>query len=303
MLTRRLVLLFTLIASLAATSLAFSSPAFAGDGTGGVECGQGNPNPGCDVGAGTGGEGGESTGGSNGGGGSSGDGKCRNPAGKEIPCQRDGGWAGADGCYYQPTDPPASVIDALGGQPAGDGGWYLKVCYNDDGTTTSGLGGPVWMPGAPPVVSPEVLARQARDRLNLPSVVIRLNPPGNQLVNLPVWLSLDRSSWKSQSATASAGAVSVTATARPKQATWSMGDGGSRTCEGPGTTWTSGTDPRAESPDCGYVYGRGGAFTITVTVTWEVTWAGAGQTGTIDGLQTQAALPAAVQESQALVTS
>jgi hypothetical protein len=270
-----------------------------------VQCDEGSTQPGCDVGASTGGDGGSSQNGN--GRGKGGDGKCHSPSGKEIPCERDGGYAGSDGCYYTPTDPSPESIAALGGQPEGDGGWYVKVCYNDDGTTTAGLGGAVWVPGAPPTVDPAALAREARSRLNLPSVVIRLNPPGKQLVNLPVWLSLDSASWHPQSATATAGAVSVTATARPVQATWSMGDG-SRTCAGRGTAWSPGTDPSAASPDCGYVYRRssasapGDAFTITVTVTWDVTWAGAGQTGTVPGLTTTGNANAVVQESQALIS-
>jgi hypothetical protein len=308
MLSRRLPFLSCLVAALLAASILGGSPARADDSTGGVSCGPGTANPGCDVNAGTGGSNGGTDHGNGGSGGQGGDGKCRNPAGKEIPCERDGGYAGADGCYYQPSDPPASVIDAVGGQPEGEGGWYLKVCYNDDGTTTAGLGGPVWIAGAPPVVSPEVLARQARKRLNLPTVVIKLNPPGDQLVNLPVWLALDRSSWKPQSATASAGAVSVTATARPVNVTWAMGDGSSQTCDGPGTAWTRSTNPRAASPDCGHVYrhpsagATGGSYTVTATVTWEVTWAGAGQSGTVPGLETTGQVQTRVQESQAVIS-
>ena len=305
MLTRRCALVLILLAGLIGVGL-WSSPAMAGDPTGGVQCDPGSTKPGCDVNAGTGGQNG-GTPNTNGGGGRGGDGKCRNPSGKEIPCERDGAWAGADGCYYKPTDPSPSTIEALGGQPSGAGGWYQKTCYGTDGAATTGLGGPVWMAGAPPVISPEVLAREARSRLNLPGVVIRLNPPGEQLVGLPVWLALDRSSWKSQSATATAGAVSVTATALPVAASWAMGDGKTVQCAGPGTAWTRGTDPEKASPDCGHTYRRssagasGGAYTAAVTITWEVTWAGAGQSGTVPGLTTTGSVQVRVQESQAVV--
>ena len=139
-------------------------------------------------------------------------------------------------------------------------------------------------------------------------MLITLNPPDDQLVNLPVWLALDRSSWKPQSATASAGAVSVTATARPVKVVWSMGDGSSHTCDGPGTAWTRGTNPRASSPDCGHVYrhssagAAGGSYTVSATVTWEVTWAGAGQTGTVPGLETTGQVQTRVQESQTVIS-
>jgi hypothetical protein len=72
------------------------------------------------------GTGSQTAGNNSGSGGKGRDGECRNPQGAEIPCQRDGGWAGADGCYYKPTDVSPSTIAALGGQPAGEGGWYQR---------------------------------------------------------------------------------------------------------------------------------------------------------------------------------
>jgi len=301
--------LVVLAVVVAATLLGMPMAAYADGGTGGVQCTQNDPRPACNVNAGSGGKtgGNHNTGDSNNGG-RGGDGKCRKPSGEEIPCQRDGAWAGADSCYYAPTYPSQSTIAALGGQPAGEGGWYVRTCYSPVDGGEQAFGAPVWIAGAPPVISPAVLARQARARLNLPGVVIRMNPPGDQLVNLPIWLTLDPASWRPQSATASVPGVNVTATARPVKASWAMGDGTTVTCTGPGTAWTSGTDPAKASPDCGHVYRRssanasGGAYTVAVTVTWEVTWAGAGQSGTVPGLTTTGQVQTRVQESQALVS-
>lgn len=281
-------------------------PAYA-DGYGSARCSDGVQRPGCDVTAGTNSQGGSKN---SGGGGRGGDGKCRNPSGQEIPCQRDGAWAGGDGCYYQPMDLSADTIAALGGQPAGEGGWYLRTCYGDDG---GGLGGPVWIAGAPPVISPAVLARQARARLELPEVRMSISPPRRQLTHFPTWLTVSRSSWRPASATASVPGVSVTATTRPMKATWQMGDRsidrpqGVVVCNGPGTPFRAGMDPAPGSPDCGYTYRRpsagapGNTFTVTVTITWEVTWAGAGQSGTIPGLTTTGSMQMPVEESHALV--
>jgi hypothetical protein len=139
-------------------------------------------------------------------------------------------------------------------------------------------------------------------------VVIEVNPAGEQLVNLPTWLSVAASSWSQQSATASVPGFSITAVARPVEAVWSLGDGSSVVCHGPGTVWKPGTDPVAASPDCGHTYtvssagARGGAFTVTVTLTWTVTWAGAGLAGTVPGLRTVGALPVRVGESQTVIT-
>jgi hypothetical protein len=282
-------------------SMVAVSPAMADGGFGGVTCTDPS-NPKCAVDAHTpAGPGGK------GGGQSTGDGKCHNLEGQEIPCQRDGGWAGSDGCYYKPANLSADTIAGLGGQPSGKGTWYEKTCYGTDGAATTGFGGPVWL-NTPPAVSPAILAQQARSMLTLPAVTIRVNPSGDQLVGLPTWLSLDPASWHPQSATASVPGVSVTATATPTQAVWSMGNGESVVCHGPGTPWRPGTDPAASSPDCGYRYlhssagASGGAFPVTVTITWQVTWAGAGQGGTIAGLTTAGAVQVRVAESQTVIT-
>jgi hypothetical protein len=288
---RRVPLITTTILSII---LIASMPAFADGGIGTVKCDKDHPQPGCDIGAGSGGQNGDSTGGGN-----------QNTGNHDSG--GDGGSGSGAQCIYTPASPSADVIAALGGQPAGEGGWYFKSCVYPDGTAVD-FPGPVWVAGAPPVVSAQVLARLARSRLNLPTVVVRLNPGGDQLVNLPTWLALDTASWRSQSATAAVPGVSVTATARAVKASWSMGDGGSVVCAGPGTAWQPGTDPLRSSPDCGYTYRRssagasGSAFAVTVTITWEVTWAGAGQSGTVPGLTTTGTVPVRVQESQAVIT-
>ena len=217
----------------------------------------------------------------------------------------DGGWC----VYKQLTNLTPEEIAALGGQPAGPGGWYDRMCYDANGNLTLWTANaPIWLANPPPAVNPAVLARQAESMLTLPSAVIRVNPAGDQLVQLPTWLSLDPASWRPQSATATVPGVSVTASATPTQAVWSMGDGSSVVCHGPGTPWTPGTDPMAASPDCGYKYRRssagapGSAFTVSVTISWNVTWAGAGQGGTIPGLTTTGALPVRVAESQAVIS-
>lgn len=270
----------------AVTAPLISTTAHAGGGGGGVVCS--NPaNPVCDPWVKSPGAPGGNTGASDNGG--------------------SGGGTSDVQCTYTPADLSAASVAALGGQPAGEGGWYFKRCYGPDGTAMA-FDGPVWISGLPPGVSPEILARQARSRLRLPSVVVALNPAGDQIVQLPTWLALDPASWRTESATASVPGLSVTATARPVSASWSMGDGGSVRCQGPGTAWTPGADPRASSPDCGYTYqassaaSPGGRHTVTVTVTWDVTWAGAGQSGSVPGLTTTGAVQVRVEESQAVIT-
>jgi hypothetical protein len=164
--------------------------------------------------------------------------------------------------------------------------------------------------GKPQVpVDPAVLAQQAVSRLPLPSPSIEMAPPtgAEQLVNLATWLWVSPSAWQPFSATATAGPVSATATATPVKVVWDMGDGNSVTCAGPGTPYDP-SDPGATS-DCSYTWAQssagqpGGAYQVTATIYFQVTWAAAGAAGGGDlGLVPGPPAHVAVQvaESQAL---
>lgn len=191
--------------------------------------------------------------------------------------------------------------------PAGEssGSWYVYQCSGPDGVRDGLYRPPVFIPDdqAPPggsasAPSPEQLARQAYSQLRLPSPSIAASPEGPQLVRLPTWLWIENG-WEPVSATASVPGVSVTATAKPTKVQWSMGEGGSRTCDGPGTPYSSDRNPRSASPDCGYTYRRAsgdGGFRVTATVSWSVSWSGAGESGTFDDLSTTDSTSFVVEE-------
>ena len=178
-----------------------------------------------------------------------------------------------------------------------------------------GIGGAAPPPaaGVPPVLpAPGVLAQLAVKYLRLPDPVIRSSPaPGAlQLTRLPVWLWVAANVWQPQSKTAQVPGEAVTATATPVSAAWAMGDGKTVTCKGPGTAYAAGDNPSAASPTCGYTYDQssagqpGGAYKVTVTITWDITWAGPGGAGgALAPLQTVAAAQFRVAESQALNTN
>jgi hypothetical protein len=281
----------------ASALVAAPAVAFAGDGTGQVQCDPANPQPGCTVEVGTPGTMGGSSGGHTAAGG-----VCHDPTGAVIPCHTRDGDVGPDGCYYRLATAADGIDPTAPGPNGGPGAWYVQTCTEANLSSQS----VVFLQTAP-VVTPQVLAAQARSMLRLPPVVVMLNPAGEQLVGLPTWLSVAAGSWTPQSATATVPGVSVTATAMPVRAVWQMGDGSTVTCAGPGTPWRPGLDPAAASPDCGYRYPRssadepGAAFTVTVTITWIVSWAGAGAAGTVAGLTTVAALPVRVAESQGVL--
>jgi len=166
--------------------------------------------------------------------------------------------------------------------------------------------------GGPAPPDPAVLAALARQTLGLPSPVIRSSPAQNalQLTNLPTWLWINPAEWVPESKTATVPGESVTATATPVSVTWHPGDGSTVTCQGAGTPYTVADNPAAASPDCGHTYTSssagqpGGAFQATATITWDVTWQGAGGAGgALAPLFTTAVAAFRVAESQALNTS
>ncbi|WP_331752217.1 ATP-binding protein [Streptomyces sp. NBC_00829] len=245
------------------------------------------------VGAGTdgkpGGGGGSGGGSGGGGGGGQGDGKCKLVDDTEIDCLP--GYNPADRCFYelmapQPPSGPGHP-DMNGADTSGPGAFYLRDCIVND------VGGIVWLTQPPATVlpDPEVLARQARDKMTLLGAAIGSAPGPDQpgLVGMPVWLWNHKSdtTWGPNSATAAVPGLSVTATARVTKITYSMGDGGSVTCTTAGTPYKQSYGNKS-SPDCGHRYTKvsagqpGGKFTITATSSWEVTWqASNGASGTL----------------------
>jgi hypothetical protein len=204
---------------------------------------------------------------------------------------------------------PSVVLAQASGQR---GAWYVYRC-SGPGSRDAVYRAPVWIPdsqvpGPASLPSPEELAQQARAQLRLSNPRIASSPAGTQLVRLPTWLWLDRASWQPQSATASVPGVSVTATATPASVSWSMGDGATVRCTGPGTPFPAGGDPQATSPDCGHTYQRSSAtapgqrFPATATVSWQIRWSGAGASGTFPDMATSASASFRVAEAQALGT-
>ncbi len=219
---------------------------------------------------------------------------------------------GSGGARFVSLARPLTQDTVLAQGPAPGGAWYVYQC-SGQGQRDALYRAPVWIPdgqapGAAPLPSPEELAQQAWSQLRLPSPVIGSSPAGTQLVQLPTWLWLNRAMWRPQSATASVPGVSVTATATPTSVSWVMGDGSTVSCAGTGTPFPAHGDPRAASPDCGHTYQRSSAsapgerFPAMATVSWRITWSGAGASGTFPDLTTSATASFRVAEAQALGT-
>ncbi|MFD8984262.1 ATP/GTP-binding protein [Streptomyces sp. NPDC059564] len=172
----------------------------------------------------------------------------------------------------------------------GDGAVYRKECSWIESVNGNIVTTTEWS-NTPDAVSvdPAVLAQQAVDSMLLagPSI-ISPRAAGTYTVGVPLWLWVSQSptTWGPNTASASAGGITVTATAKVSSVAWNMGDDSTVTCSGPGTPYNAarGMTP---SPDCGHLYRStsasppGGKYQGTATTTWNVDWAvsGGGQTG------------------------
>jgi hypothetical protein len=198
---------------------------------------------------------------------------------------------------YEPV-PAELLIDEQKAQVAEGGGIYWKTCGGQTQLKYSGTGnGGIYVPprtrGGPPA-NPGDLAEEALERTPLPEPVIEMapRPEFTQLVNLPVFLWLGPESWKTFTASASAGPVTSTVTATPKRVIWDMGTGDTVVCDGPGLPYDPALSDEANPSTCRYTYRRSSAgqpdqaFVVTATLEWETTWsvtgaAGGGGLGTV----------------------
>ncbi|MCX4826194.1 ATP/GTP-binding protein [Streptomyces sp. NBC_01142] len=197
-------------------------------------------------------------------------------------------------CTFRKLDPQPPEGSLLwDGHKPGDGAVYARECGGTGGFTV----GTVW--GAEPptgtAVDPAVLAQQAVDRMLLrgPEIGITPKPGGKGVVGMPVymWTAKGTETYGPNTASASAGGVTVTATAKVSKIVWAMGDGKTVTCTTAGTPYNAeyGKKP---SPDCGHRYSQpsstqaSGKWHVTATSTWTVNWQGGGQTGQLTETRT-----------------
>lgn len=231
--------------------------------------------------------------------------------GDPVPCESGGGvFSNELGCYLRLVEPqPPAGDPAWEGHDPAEGG----AVYDCVSPLTTALNRRLWLAAPPePPIAPGEVARQAVAQMGLRAIEIGLapEPGGIGLVGMPVWLwaaTPDGPTFGPTTASATAGGVTVTATARVDHIVWDLGDGSSVTCTTAGTPYEA-RYGRAASPDCGHTYLResadqpGDAYTVTATSYWVVTWEGAGQTGnfSLDGLTSQAQV--VIAEAQVLTS-
>ena len=230
-----------------------------------------------------------------------------------VPCTSEHGiWSNQSNCYVgtTPVDPqPPATAPEWEGHPSGEGAIY--GCYNVAG----GLRGTIWLADPPNATdagpAPGEVAQIAVERMSLRAIEIGMSPSPNGagVVGQPTWLWVQDPGERTTgpiSRTASAGSVTVTATARLERIVWDMGDGAQVVCTGTGTPYTTDRG-RSASPDCGHTYTResgyepGQRYTVTATSEWAVEWRGAGQTGSLDLDGLTRSVQVSVGEAQVLV--
>ncbi len=213
-----------------------------------------------------------------------------------------------DGCVWTVV-----ISDDFGAQVYGPDGstqhsttgrWLQKTC---NGVPVA-VGGEFLIPEGG-VVDVEALAEDALASIGIAPPAIRTSPEagGRLYVRVPTWLWVDGGWWHSYQATASAGRVTATVTARPVNAGWALGDGADVVCSGPGVAWQPGLPE--DATDCAHTYttssaGRpGGTFQLSATVELEVTWtSNVGEGGTLSSISRSSSRAVEVGEIQAIGT-
>lgn len=262
--------------AVAVAAIAGSVPAHADDGDGAFIDGDGNPTATADD---------EQPGGGGSGGG------AENACGWIVLVEDDFAWV---------------IFDADGNRRHSETGrWLAQDCPI---SAPRAVGGVLVVPeGAE--VDIEALRTEALSTVPISVPLISTSPSADARLYTQVrtWLWLSESWWRSYSATANAGRVSVSVTASPVRAEWEAGDGDGATCGGPGVEWRRGM--RDDATYCSYTYRHssageeGDAYRLAVRVWFEVSWtSNTGVGGTLADISRSASRPVQVGEVQAVET-
>jgi hypothetical protein len=182
-----------------------------------------------------------------------------------------------------------------------EGMWWVAVTnpeMKDDPAAKACTRDPFWVdngknPGVPQAIDTETLAGLAHQRTVVPPTKISLAPDARSTVNAPTWVWLDKGAFKPVSVTASLPGTGLwaTTTAKPVSLHLEPGTADAETLPASGECLINDDgsigEPYARgkaelTPPCGVRYLRSsgdGTYGLEATLTWEITWQGAGGTG------------------------
>ena len=118
---------------------------------------------------------------------------------------------------------------------------------------------------------------------------------------MPTWFWVT-DPWQPLQASATLDTVTSTVVATPTSLTFTLDDGTSFTCDGPGTPYDTTRDPADQQSTCTHTFERSGAVVVTATVTYATHWtANTGVGGDLDDLARTTTVPITVEEAQAVI--
>ena len=211
---------------------------------------------------------------------------------------RGGGTGKPDPCAKYPASYAALCSKSQGAGPLGCLGLYdqyygtMPLAQFNAFVTRNGC--PAVGPAAKPPPTPAQLAEQAAASFHLALPSGHRSPAEDKdiggypftYIHLWTFYWTDPGTWRSLTATASAGGNFATVTATPVSLAFDPGDGSSSaSCGGPGRPWLE-SDGNGAPTDgaCGFQYSHitgpayGSPVTSTQTITWQLTWTGSNNT-------------------------
>ena len=182
-----------------------------------------------------------------------------------------------------------------------EGMWWVAVTnpkMKDDPASNDCKREPFWVdngenPDVPQAIDTETLAGLAHQRTVVPPTKVSLAPNGKSTVNAPTWVWLDKGTFKPVSVTASLPGTGLWATTTAKPVSLHIDPGtedaeslpasGECVINDDGSIGEPYARGKAElTPPCGVRYLRSSgddAYGLKATLTWEISWEGAGGTG------------------------
>ncbi|TDW94582.1 hypothetical protein EV137_1899 [Kribbella pratensis] len=189
-----------------------------------------------------------------------------------------GNWSNGQQCYLRRLQPQPPKSDPSW-QGHTDGAVWICVREQGNRFVTRWI----WLPGRPDtvVVDPVTLVYEAIGEMRLAPPLIKTAPGVGQigLVNMPVWMWVTKTenTWGPIVRSASVPGLAVAVTAQVKAINWSMGDGKTVRCEGPGTPYDKSMGVKG-SPTCGHRYVKTSRklpnckYPVTAVAQWDITW-------------------------------